>query len=234
MILQLDRGLHVEGDAHINGDLTITGDLQRVTETTLAVEDKYIIANSSTGTATEDGGMLVQRAAATNQASNTGAPNTLGTHAGIRFNEGTGLWEITSGTTNEGGIDGDWEAIGTATGGVTTVIPGAGLLGSDTDDTDVSTAVEGNITLNLALTPLAIDAVGVTPGGGLFLDGAGNSRTVGIATGGITVGQLAARANGANPLASNNRTGLGNGSTGQVLTSTADGGFAWSNGGTVS
>ena len=54
--------LIVTNDTTINGDLTVTGTLQRqeTTVNTLLVEDKYIVANHSSGTTTQDGGMLVQ------------------------------------------------------------------------------------------------------------------------------------------------------------------------------
>lgn len=136
-----NRMLHVGGDTHIEGNLSITGTLERgtTTETTLQVEDKYIIANHSAGTTTQDGGMLVQLMTPVNQVSNTGAANTLGTHAGIRFDESTMNWQTSIGTTNIGGVDGDWVNIGSGTLSSVSVNTGSGL----------SIGGNGNVTVSM-------------------------------------------------------------------------------------
>ena len=120
----------------VTGNLTVAGTTTTVDSTTVTINDKYIEVNngaSGTGAPGQDGGMLVERSAATSQPS-VGSGVT-GTHAGIRFNEGTGVWETTLGTTETGGADGDWAAI--SSGASSTVF--ADISFSDTA-TDVSTA----------------------------------------------------------------------------------------------
>ena len=93
--------LHVGGNAHIQGDLTISGTFERIAATTLAVEDKYIISNVGGDAAdSPNGGMLVELG--TPVAQHSVGSGTDGTHAGIRFTEGTG-WQISVGTTATGG-----------------------------------------------------------------------------------------------------------------------------------
>ncbi len=104
----------IANDLTVTGDLIVSGDTITANVGELLVEDKYIVANYSTATTTADGGLLVQKAAAT--ASTAGAG--LGTHAGIRYNESENVWE-TSVSTPSGTInDADWTAIGAGAGTV--------------------------------------------------------------------------------------------------------------------
>ena len=225
------------GNFTITGNLTVSGDRTILNTAQSVTEDKYIVVNTvatADGTepvaATQDGGLLVRRAINTNQASNDpSTPNSLGTHAGIRFNEGSGAWEVSAATTTGGGVDADWTELGLSTSGVTQITPGPGLQGSDSDTTLGSDPVDGSTVLRVNVTALGVaSADGTTPGGGLTLDGAaGNTQTLGIDNGGITAGQLA------HDIA-NTRTGLANGTAGQAILSQGNGGFEWGTVGTVS
>ena len=96
----------------IEGDLVVSGDTITANVGELLVEDKYIVSNYNTGTTTVNGGLLVQKATATDANAGTGE----GTHAGIRFNEaasGNGVWEVSQGTPSDHSTiaDADWTAI---------------------------------------------------------------------------------------------------------------------------
>ena len=101
----------------VSGNLIVQGTTTNIETTDLLIEDKYIQVNralddAGTGdvTPTEDGGVLVTRAAAGEQPTGA-ASNVLGTHAGIRYNEGDNRWEVATAVPDTGGADGDWTAI---------------------------------------------------------------------------------------------------------------------------
>ena len=237
------NSLVVSGNALVTGNLEITGEVVRteVTENTLIVQDKYIVANAGQGAApTANGGMLVELATPVNQQSNAApaAPNTLGTHAGIRFTEGVG-WQISNGTTASGGVVNDWASIGTADAGVDQIVGQGGLTIAGTAVPSVTGAFDGDVTISLAvsddfltnrgedLATGANDATVVSDGTGLLVLADNRIKEPKLATKAIAAGTAGfTGAGAAAPTA------------GQVLAfaDAADGTFTWVNAaeGTVS
>ena len=211
----------------ITGNLTVNGTTTTVNSTTLDVADVYITAATTNLNADKPataGGMFVEYLI-----ENTNTTQEV-TYAGIRVGA-DGIWEVTSNATTPDGSTGDWDDLGLSTGGVSSIRGAAGIAvhTAATPLQDGLTPSTQSPVLRVALTPLSITDPGTTAGGGLTFDGtADGSQTIGIDDGGITAGQLASRVSAASSLgAANNRGGLGDGTAGQVLASSGDGGFTW-------
>ena len=110
---QVSTDVQVGGGLIVTGDLTVSGTTTTVNTATVTIEDKYLAVNQATDgtTTTVDGGLLVLKATETTaQANGAVSAGTGGTHAGIRFNEGTnsGVWEYSIGVPSSGGADTNW------------------------------------------------------------------------------------------------------------------------------
>ena len=209
------------GNLTVDGDLIVSGTTTTINTATLDVEDSYITAGNTPADNVKllsNGGLFVETL------SGVGSK----TYAGIRYgnpdNSATKRWEVTTNATSDDGTTGTWNALGISTATPVTSVTGANGITAN----DVSSAQTGAISLDVAITGLAIadpDAATPVAGGGLSLDGATDGeQTLGIAGGGITAGQLATSI-------ASTRAGLGNGDANQVLMSQGDGGFAWGSGG---
>ena len=208
----------------ISGGLQVNGTTTTVNSTTVNVADRFLqvgdTGTSTTATTAITGGLIVETS---NDGSGTKA------FGGIRYN-GT-AWQVSS----DPGADGldagaTWTNLGVAGAGVEVVQGGSGIsvaAPATAAATDGLMADTNNPVVRVELTTVGITDGTTTAGGGLSRDGAtAATQTIGIATGGITAGQLATDI-------ANTRAGLVNGTAGQVLTSQANGGFAWGNAGTV-
>lgn len=111
----------------VTGDLTVLGDNTILENVDTITEAKYIEVNTNvsdagavvtTGAASVDGGMLVQRETPIQQTSELSG--TTGTHGGIRFKEGAsgGTWQTAVATTSDAGHNDDWTDIGSGSGTV--------------------------------------------------------------------------------------------------------------------
>jgi hypothetical protein len=143
----------------IQGNLDVTGNLTYINVTELNVKDPFILLNSSnTGSYESNSGMLVHK--------------TSSDYAGLRWNNTTGVWQVSSSTGNSG-TTGTWSniAIGNisnvpAPGSNTQVIfNNSGTLGANANLTfDFSTSkvlvqghqAFGNIGTSPAITANAV------------------------------------------------------------------------------
>lgn len=96
----------------IYGNLNVSGNLTYINVSELNIQDPFILLNASnTGSYESNSGVLTHI--------------TSSVFAGIRYNDGSGAWEV-SNNTSSSGITGTWSQIATGTG---TTPPG----GADTD-----------------------------------------------------------------------------------------------------
>jgi hypothetical protein len=87
----------------VAGNLTVSGNLTYINVTELNITDPFILVNSSnTGTYSSNSGLLTHK--------------TSSDYAGIRYNNNSGSWEVSS-STSSSGITGSWQPI--IAGGIT-------------------------------------------------------------------------------------------------------------------
>lgn len=91
----------------INGNLDVIGNITYIDSTELSIQDPFILLNVSNTPAN-----------VSSYYSNSGiiTHKTSSTYAGLRYNNTTVQWEISTGT-DPTGTTGTWDAIGTATAG---------------------------------------------------------------------------------------------------------------------
>ena len=208
------------GNLTVNGNLQVLGTTTNINSTQVDIADAFITladtdlpVSNTTPVSNINGGILVE----TDRTSD-GTTETK-TYGGLRYNATTNQWEASS-DTNATGV-GTWTPFGMAGASVTAIQGGDGVTVATTGMVDGLTASTNTPVASVAVTAAGISSSTVA-GGGLGIDavtGNGNN-TLGIAFGGITAGQFATAI-------STTRTGLANGTAGQVLQSQGNGGFSW-------
>ena len=91
----------------INGNLDVVGNITYIDSTELSIQDPFILLNvsntpSNVSSYYSNSGIITHK--------------TSSTYAGLRYNNTTTQWEISTGT-DPTGTSGTWDAIGTATAG---------------------------------------------------------------------------------------------------------------------
>jgi hypothetical protein len=136
----------------INGNLDVAGNLTYINVNELNIQDPFILLNASnTGSYAANSGVLTHI--------------TASTFAGIRYNDGSGKWEV-SNTTSSSGVTGSWTPLSTgnvSVAGSDTQIQfndgGAAFGGSANltfDKTTSKFTVQGQVILgNIGATPSA-------------------------------------------------------------------------------
>jgi hypothetical protein len=95
--------VYIDTDTTVTGNLTVQGNLTYINVSELNVTDPFILVNASnTGTYQSNSGLLTHK--------------TASDYAGIRYNDNSGSWEVSS-STSSSGITGTWEPI--IAGGIT-------------------------------------------------------------------------------------------------------------------
>ena len=98
--------VYIDTDTTVSGNLTVQGNLTYINVTELNVKDPFILVNSSnTGTYSSNSGLLTHR--------------TASNFAGLRYNNTSAQWELSS-STDTTGLTGSWTPIATGI----TVVPG--------------------------------------------------------------------------------------------------------------
>ena len=98
--------VYIDTDTTVSGNLTVQGNLTYINVDELNVKDPFILVNSSnTGTYSSNSGLLTHR--------------TASNFAGLRYNNNTAQWELSS-STDTTGLTGSWTPIATGN----TVVPG--------------------------------------------------------------------------------------------------------------
>ncbi len=98
-----EQKVYIDTDTTVSGNLVVQGNLTYINVTELNVTDPFILVNASnTGTYQSNSGLLTHK--------------TSSDYAGIRYNNNTGDWEISS-STSSSGTTGSWQPI--VAGGIT-------------------------------------------------------------------------------------------------------------------
>ena len=98
--------VYIDTDTTVSGNLTVQGNLTYINVDELNVKDPFILVNSSnTGTYSSNSGLLTHR--------------TASNFAGLRYNNTSAQWELSS-STDTTGLTGSWTPIATGI----TVVPG--------------------------------------------------------------------------------------------------------------
>ena len=138
--------VHINSNLDVDGNLTVNGNITYINTEQLDVKDPFIMVNSSnTASYGSNAGLLTHK--------------TASTFAGIRYNNNSGKWELSTatGTTGETGT---WSEIGTAVAGsvagANTQIQfnNAGSFGASANMTFTDTSqlnVSGNINVTSGL-----------------------------------------------------------------------------------
>jgi hypothetical protein len=117
-----EQKVYIDTDTTVTGNLTVQGNLTYINVSELNVTDPFILVNASnTGTYQSNSGLLTHK--------------TSSDYAGIRYNDNSGSWEVSS-STSSSGITGTWEPIiagGITAAGANTEIQynDGGLLGAN-------------------------------------------------------------------------------------------------------
>jgi len=92
-----EQKVYIDTDTTVSGNLVVQGNLTYINVSELNVTDPFILVNASnTGTYQSNSGLLTHK--------------TSSDYAGIRYNDNTGNWEVSS-STSSSGTTGTWEAI---------------------------------------------------------------------------------------------------------------------------
>jgi hypothetical protein len=103
-----EQKVYIDTDTTVTGNLVVQGNLTYINVSELNVTDPFILVNASnTGTYQSNSGLLTHK--------------TSSDYAGIRYNDNSGSWELST-STGTSGTTGTWTPI--ATGGA--VVPGGG------------------------------------------------------------------------------------------------------------
>ena len=96
--------VYIDTDTTVSGNLTVQGNLTYINVDELNVKDPFILVNSSnTGTYSSNSGLLTHR--------------TASNFAGLRYNNNTAQWELSS-STDTTGLTGSWTPIATGNAAV--------------------------------------------------------------------------------------------------------------------
>jgi hypothetical protein len=101
-----EQKVYIDTDTTVSGNLVVQGNLTYINVTELNVTDPFILVNASnTGTYSSNSGLLTHK--------------TSSDYAGVRYNNNSGQWELST-STGSSGITGTWTPISTGN----TVVPG--------------------------------------------------------------------------------------------------------------
>jgi hypothetical protein len=130
--------VYIDTDTTVSGNLTVQGNLTYINVDELNVKDPFILVNSSnTGTYSSNSGLLTHR--------------TASNFAGIRYNNTSAQWELSS-STDTTGTTGSWTAI--STGG--TVTPGGANTAVQFNDGSGAFGGNANLTFDRATSRLTL------------------------------------------------------------------------------
>lgn len=130
--------VYIDTDTTVSGNLTVQGNLTYINVDELNVKDPFILVNSSnTGTYSSNSGLLTHR--------------TASNFAGIRYNNTSAQWELSS-STDTTGTTGSWTVI--ATGG--TVTPGGANTAVQFNDGSGAFGGNANLTFDYATSRLTL------------------------------------------------------------------------------
>jgi hypothetical protein len=95
--VEINGKLNVANNVSISGNLDVSGNLTYINVSELNIKDPFILLNSSnTGSYSANSGVLTHI--------------TSNTFAGIRYNDNSGNWEVSSSTDTEG-TSGSWQTV---------------------------------------------------------------------------------------------------------------------------
>lgn len=98
-----EQKVYIDTDTTVSGNLVVQGNLTYINVTELNVTDPFILVNASnTGSYQSNSGLLTHK--------------TSSDYAGIRYNNNSGSWEVSS-STSSSGTTGTWQPI--IAGGIT-------------------------------------------------------------------------------------------------------------------
>lgn len=152
-----EQKVYIDTDTTVTGNLTVQGNLTYINVTELNVTDPFILVNASnTGTYSSNSGLLTHK--------------TSSDYAGIRYNNNSGQWELST-STSASGITGTWSPIvssGSLAAGANTEIQynDGGSLGANAafkfDYATSRLTVGGTVALSYKSIPPATVANSVT------------------------------------------------------------------------
>jgi len=167
--------VHINSNLDVDGNLTVNGNITYINTEQLDVKDPFIMVNSSnTASYGSNAGLLTHK--------------TASTLAGIRYNNNSGKWELSTatGTTGETGT---WSEIGTAVAGsvagANTQIQfnNAGSFGASANMTFTDTSqlnVSGNINVTSGLQLADSSAPGAVSNTTILHGGVAGSGGTGV------------------------------------------------------
>lgn len=145
-----EQKVYIDTDTTVTGNLVVQGNLTYINVSELNVTDPFILVNASnTGTYQSNSGLLTHK--------------TSSDYAGIRYNNNSGQWEISS-STSSSGTTGSWSPIvssGSIAAGANTEIQfnNGGALGANSafkfDYATSRLTINGTTALGYASVPPA-------------------------------------------------------------------------------
>jgi len=130
--------VYIDTDTTVSGNLTVQGNLTYINVDELNVKDPFILVNSSnTGTYSSNSGLLTHR--------------TASNFAGIRYNNTSAQWELSS-STDTTGLTGSWTPIATGS----TVVPGGANTAVQFNDGSGAFGGNANLTFDRATSRLTL------------------------------------------------------------------------------
>jgi hypothetical protein len=130
--------VYIDTDTTVSGNLTVQGNLTYINVDELNVKDPFILVNSSnTGTYSSNSGLLTHR--------------TASNFAGIRYNNTSAQWELSS-STDTTGLTGSWTPIATGS----TVVPGGANTAVQFNDGSGAFGGNANLTFDYATSRLTL------------------------------------------------------------------------------
>ena len=130
--------VYIDTDTTVSGNLTVQGNLTYINVDELNVKDPFILVNSSnTGSYASNSGLLTHR--------------TASNFAGLRYNNNTAQWELTS-STDTTGLTGSWISIATGN----TVVPGGSNTAVQFNNGDGTFGGNAGLTFDRAISRLTL------------------------------------------------------------------------------
>ena len=152
--------VYIDTDTTVTGNLTVQGNLTYINVDELNVKDPFILLNSSnTGTYSSNSGVLTHR--------------TASNFAGLRYNNTTTQWELTS-STDTTGLTGSWTPIATGNAAV----PGGANTAVQFNNGDGTFGGNAGLTFDYATSELALDGTLVLEYNGTTPTTIANAATV--------------------------------------------------------
>lgn len=152
--------VYIDTDTTVSGNLTVQGNLTYINVDELNVKDPFILVNSSnTGSYASNSGLLTHR--------------TASNFAGIRYNNTSAQWELSS-STDTTGLTGSWTPIATGN----TVVPGGSNTAVQFNNGDGTFGGNAGLTFDYATSELTLDGTLVLDYNGATPTAIGNAATV--------------------------------------------------------